>query len=60
MFWSVADSFDAVAVGVEHERSVVACMVLQPQARSTVIATAAGQRRVTTPDSSVIVNSTPS
>ena len=46
MFWGVADSFDAVAVGVEHERTVVACMVLRPQARSTVIATAVGQRRV--------------
>jgi hypothetical protein len=45
MFWGVADSFDAVAVGVEHECRVVACMVLQPQAGSTVIA-AAGQRRV--------------
>jgi hypothetical protein len=46
MFWGVADSFDAVAVGVEHECRVVACMVLQPQAGSTVIAAAVGQRRV--------------
>jgi len=43
MFWGVADSFDAVAVGVEHERTVVACMVLRPQARSAVIATAVGR-----------------
>ena len=46
MFWGVADSFDAVAVGVEHERTVVARMVLQPQARSTIVAATVGQRRV--------------
>ena len=55
MFWGVADSFDAVAVGVEHERTVVACMVLRPQARSTVIATAAGQRRVVKRDDGIAI-----
>ena len=57
MFWGVADGFDAVAVRVEHERAVVACMVLRPQARGTVVATAAGQRRVVKRDDGIAIAS---
>src|SRR5437016_13726827 len=43
---SVADDLDVVAVEIEDERAIVVRMVLRPQARPTVVATAHPQRRL--------------